>query len=436
MTQTTGGTGAAASESVIAAATERVGRYRWVILAFIFFATTLNYVDRFTMSFLRPTLSAEFHWSQLGYSYVVFAFSAAYALGYFIFGRVIDKLGAKTGYTVAVVIWTCAHLACALVTSVTGFIFTQFALGLGQSGNFPAALKSVTEWFPQRERAFATGVFNAGTNIGAILTPIIVPVIVLTFNWQTAFVITGSLSAIWLVMWLKIYREPRDHPKVTPAELAYIESDKQPPIKSLPWLKLFPIKETWAFAIGKFMTDPIWWFYLFWLPSFFHDKYGLNLTNFGPPIIAIYVLSDIGSIAGGWMSSTMIKHGASVNLARKLTMLISAVCVLPVVSCMYISNEWIAVGVIGLATAAHQAFSANLFTIPSDTMPKAAVASVVGIGGTAGGIGGMLIAGVAGLVLQYTGTYTPLFIIAGTIYLAALLIIHLLSPRLAPANIS
>ncbi len=434
MTQTAGGPGVAAAAP--AGASSRIGWYRWVILAFIFAATTLNYVDRFTMSFLKPTLAAEFHWSELGYSHIVLAFSTAYALGYVIFGRLIDKLGAKLGYTIAVVIWTMAHIACALVGSLTGFVFTQFALGLGQSGNFPAALKSVAEWFPQRERAFATGIFNAGTNIGAIITPLIIPIIVLTFNWQTAFLVTGSLSVVWLIFWLKIYREPRDHPKVTPAELAYIESDKQPPVKSLPWLRLFPVRETWAFAIAKFLTDPIWWFYLFWLPAFFAKKYGLNLTNFGPPIITIYILSDLGSIAGGWMSSAMIKNGASVNLARKLTMLIAAVCVLPVMSCMYISNEWVAVGIIGLATAAHQAFSANLFTIPSDTMPKAAVGSVVGIGGTAGGVGGMLIAWVTGLVLQYTGTYTPIFIVAGSMYLVALGILHLLSPRLAPANVT
>jgi ACS family hexuronate transporter-like MFS transporter len=393
-------------------------------------------VDRFTVSVLKPTLSGEFHWSEMDYSNIVSAFSWAYAIGYVIFGRMIDKLGVRLGYSVAVFIWTCAHLAGAVVSTITGFRYMLFGLGIGQSGNFPAALKAVAEWFPQRERAFATGVFNAGTNLGAIITPLVVPIIVLAFGWRMAFIATGSLSVIWLIFWLNIYHRPENDPKVTPAELAYIESDKQPPIKALPWLKLFPVKETWAFSIAKFLTDPIWWFYLFWLPDFFVKKYGLDLKSFGPPIVVIYVLSDVGSVAGGWMSSTMIAHGISVNAARKLTMALCAVCVLPVMSCMYISNEWLAVGIIGVAAAAHQAFSANLFTIPSDTMPKSAVASVVGIGGTAGGIGGALFATATGLVLQYMHTYTPIFIIAGTMYMVALAVLHLLSPRLERAKIA
>ncbi|MDE2134694.1 MAG: MFS transporter [Alphaproteobacteria bacterium] len=413
----------------------RIGWYRWVILAFIFFATTLNYVDRFTISVLKPTLSLEFHWSELDYSKIVFFFTLAYAVGYVLFGRAIDWLGAKLGYSIAVVIWTCAHIACAFVSSLTGFSVMMFGLGLGQSGNFPAALKAVAEWFPQRERALANGIFNAGTNIGAIVTPLVVPVITLALGWRMAFVATGSLSLIWLIAWFGVYRHPREHPKVTPAELAYIESDKQAAVKSLPWIKLFPVKETWAFTLAKFLTDPIWWFYLFWLPSFFHQKFGLDLKNFGPPIIAIYIISDVGSIFGGWMSSAMIKSGASVNVARKMTMLLCAVGVMPVMAIMFVDNQWVAVCLVGLATAAHQAFSANLLTLPSDTMPKAAVGSVVGIGGTAGAIGGMLIAGVTGLVLTYTGSYTPLFIIAGTMYLIALGVVHILSPKLEPAKI-
>jgi ACS family hexuronate transporter-like MFS transporter len=412
----------------------RVGWVRWVICAFLFFATTLNYVDRFTISVLKPTLSLQFHWSELDYANIIGWFTLAYAIGYVLFGRMIDKLGAKLGYAIAVVIWTVAHIACAFVGSLAGFGYMLFALGLGQAGNFPAALKAVAEWFPQRERALANGVFNAGSNIGAILTPLIVPIITLYFGWRMAFVATGSLSLIWLVLWVAFYRRPREHPKVKPAELAYIESDQQVVEKPVPWLKLFPVKETWAFAIAKFLTDPVWWFYLFWLPAFFVKKYGLDLKSFGPPIIVIYILSDVGSIAGGWMSSAMIKQGASVNASRKLTMLICAMCVLPVMSVMFLSNEWLAVAIIGLATAAHQAFSANLFTIPSDTMPKAAVASVVGIGGTAGAIGGWLMAKATGLVLQATGSYAAIFIGMATMYLVALVVIHWLSPRLAPAK--
>jgi MFS transporter, ACS family, hexuronate transporter len=435
MPQTDGGRTTPTADAAFApGGGSHVGWLRWLILSLLFFATTLNYVDRFTISVLKPTLSAEFHWSELDYSHIVFWFTTAYAIGYVLFGRTIDWLGARLGYSIAVVIWTIAHIACAIVGSLTGFSIMLFALGLGQSGNFPAALKAVAEWFPQRERAFANGLFNAGSNIGAILTPLIVPIITLTFGWRMAFVATGSLSLIWLVVWIAYYRDPRQHKSVTPAELAYIESDKPKPEKPVPWLRLLLVRETWAFALGKFLTDPIWWFYLFWLPAFFVKKYGLDLKSFGPPIIAIYILSDVGSIAGGWMSSTMIKRGASVNMARKMTMLICAVCVLPVIFTMSISNEWVAVGIVGLATAAHQAFSANLLTLPSDLMPKAAVGSVAGIGGTAGAIGGMAIAGVVGVVLQYTGSYTPIFILAGTMYLVALAVIHWLSPRLTPAN--
>jgi len=428
--------GQAVASSAPKIGTVHIGWFRWVILAFLFFATTLNYVDRFTISVLKPTLSLEFHWSELDYSRIIFWFTTAYAIGYVIFGRTIDWLGARLGYSIAVIVWTCAHVACAFVGSLTGFSVMLFALGLGQSGNFPAALKAVAEWFPQRERAFANGLFNAGSNIGAILTPLIVPVVTLYFGWRMAFVATGSLSLIWLIAWIMVYRRPREHPRVKPSELAFIESDHQLLEKRVPWIKLIFVKETWAFALGKFLTDPVWWFYLFWLPAFFVKKYGLDLKSFGPPIIAIYVLSDVGSIAGGWMSSTMIKRGASVNAARKLTMLLCSLCVLPVIFTMYISNEWVAVGIVGLATAAHQAFSANLLTLPSDTVPKAAVGSVVGIGGTAGAVGGMLIAGVTGLVLQYTGSYTPIFLMAGLLYLVALGVIHLLSPKLELAKIS
>jgi ACS family hexuronate transporter-like MFS transporter len=407
-----------------------------VICAFLFFATTLNYMDRQTIAVLKPTLSHDFHWNELDYANIIFYFQCAYAVGYVLFGRLIDKLGARLGYSIAVVIWTSAHIACAFVGSLAGFGYMLFALGLGQSGNSPAALKVVAEWFPQRERAFANGLFNAGSNIGAILTPMIVPIITLTFGWRMAFVATGSLSLIWLIWWIAVYRRPRESKRLKPAELAFIESDQQAPTKQVPWFSLFPVKETWAFAIAKFLTDPIWWFYLFWLPAFFVKKYGLDIKTFGSPIIVIYLLSDIGGIAGGWMSSAMIKAGASVNVARKSTMLLCALCVLPVMFAMYVSNEWAAVGLVGLATAAHQAFSANLLALPSDLMPKAAVGSVVGIGGTAGSLGGMLMTWGTGQILQYTGSYTPIFIIAGTMYLVALVVMQRLSPRLTPAQLT
>ena len=411
------------------------GWQRWVILAFLFFATTLNYVDRITLGVLKPTLSAEFHWSEIDYSHIVFGFTAAYAIGYFVFGRAIDWLGAKLGYSIAVIIWTGAHLACALVGSLTGFSIMLFALGLGQSGNFPAALKAVSEWFPKRERALANGIFNAGTNVGAVITPLVVPIITVMYGWRMAFIATGSLSLIWLIFWLIRYRDPRKDNRVTPAELAYIESDKPLPEKSVPWLRLLAVKETWAFSLGKFFTDPVSWFYQFWLPAFFVKKYGLDLKSFGPPIIVIYLMSDVGSVAGGWLSSTLIKHDISINVARKLAMFICACCVLPVVFTDFVANEWFAVLLVGLAAAAHQGFSANLWSLPGDTMPKTAVASVVGIGGTAGGIGGMVMSLVVGPILFYTNSYKLIFLFAPAMYFIALGVAHLLAPRLAPAKV-
>jgi ACS family hexuronate transporter-like MFS transporter len=297
-------------------------------------------------------------------------------------------------------------------------------------------LKAVAEWFPQRERALANGIFNAGSNVGAILTPIIVPFVMLNYGWRAAFVATGSLSLVWLVVWTIVYRSPRDAKNLSAAELEYIESDKAPPVKQIPWLKLIFIRETWAFALGKFLTDPVWWFYLFWLPPYFVDTYHLKVEIIAAPIIVIYIISDIGSIAGGWVSSAMIARGATVNLARKLTMLLCAFCVLPVAfGTLFVHDIWATTIIIGIATAAHQAFSANLYTIPSDTFPQAAVGSVSGIGGTAGAIGGIIMAMGVGSALQDMHTYTPVFIVAGSIYFVAVIVIHWLTPRLALAKI-
>ncbi len=407
-----------------------------MVCSLLFFATTLNYVDRQTIAILKPTLSGEFHWNEIDYANIILCFQVAYAIGYVAFGRVIDKLGARLGYSIAVFIWACAQIFCAFATSLAGFAIMLFALGLGESGNFPAALKAVAEWFPQRERALANGVFNAGTNVGAILAPVIVPVIALAIGWRSAFVATGSLSLIWLILWVSFYRRPREHKTISPAELAYIESDQDVVEKPVPWVRLLTIKETWAYALGKFMIDPVWFFYLFWLPPFFVKEFHLDLKSFGAPLMVIYILSDFGSVAGGWLSSSMIKRGMSVNAARKLTMLLCAVCVLPVMFALYVHNLWLVVGIVGLATAAHQAFSANLYTLPSDLFPKAQVGSVSGIGGTAGAIGGMLMAWLTGQVLQNTGSYAPLLTAAAVIYMAAVLVIHGLTPRLSQVNIS
>src|SRR5258708_6953369 len=311
----------------------------------------------------------------------------------------------------------------------------RFLLGIGESGNFPAGLKAVADWFPKRERTLAIGIFNAGSNIGAILTPIIVPAITLALGWRTAFVLTGLLSLIWLPAWWIFYRTPEHHPKVGAAELAHIRSDGLLPMPTIPWRRLLSIKETWAFALGKFLIDPIWWMFLFWLPDFLVRRHGLDLTTFGPPLIAVYLMSHAGSVAGGWFSSHLMKRGSTVNRARKFAMLVCAICILPIMFASTIDNLWLAVLIVGLATAGHQGFSATFFSLPSDVFPREAVGSVVGIGGAAGAIGGMVMAKYAGWGLDRLGTYTPLFIVPGCSYFIPLLIIPLLSPRLPPLKI-
>jgi ACS family hexuronate transporter-like MFS transporter len=416
----------------------RLGRYRWVICAMLFAATAINYVDRQIIGVLKPTLQLEFGWTESSYGDIVFWFQAAYALGYLGFGRVIDKIGARLGYAVVVVLWTAAHIAHALVSSVGGFISVRFALGLGESGNFPAGLKVIAEWFPKQERALATGIFVAGTNVGAIITPLIVPFITYRWGWRAAFIVTGSFSLIWLILWLKIYRRPQEHSEVSAGELAFINSDSSAnpdasrAAVNMPWRTLLRVPETWAYALARFLIDPIWWMFLFWLPDFFAKRYSLDLEHFGPPLVVVYLVSDVGSISGGWLSSRLIRLGYTVNRARKLTMLLASVLVIPVMLAMHADNLWLAVAIIGVATAGHQAFSATLYTFPSDVFPKQAVGTVVGIGGMAGAIGGMLMAKYAGWVLDGIGSYTPIFIIAGTVYMLALIVVHTLSPRLKP----
>lgn len=424
-------------EALVNGAAARVGRYRWVICGLLFAATAINYIDRQMIGVLKPTIAGELHWNERDYADIVFYFQLAYAIGYLGFGKVVDALGARFGYAVAVVIWTIAHVAHGGVHSVTQFAMARFGLGIGESGNFPGGVKAVSEWFPARERALAVGIFNAGANVGAIITPLLVPFLVLHYGWRMAFIATGIFGVIWLIAWLALYRSPQDHPKVTPGELAYIQQDPADPIvvpKGL-WAKLLVTRETWAYALGKFFIDPIWWFYLFWLPSYLGKQFHLDLLSFGPPIAAIYIISDAGSVVGGWMSGRMMQAGLSVNKARKLTMLICACFVLPVCFTTYISSLWINVLVIGVAAAAHQAFSANLYTLPSDTFPRFAVGSVIGIGGTLGALGGMMFSLHAGDVLERLGTYAPLFLLAGGAYFLALLAIHILSPRLERARI-
>ena len=417
-------------EHPVDAAASTSGRYRWTIVALLFAATAVNYIDRQMIGVLKPTLAADLHWTEGDFAQIVFWFQVAYAIGYVAFGRIVDRLGARAGYTIAIVIWTISHMAHGLATGVASFAAARFGLGLGESGNFPSGVRAVTDWFPQRERAFAIGLLNAGSNVGAIITPLLVPVLVLWFGWRMTFFATGVFGIVWLVAWLAIYRSPDEHKSVSEGELGWIRQDPADPAETIGWAKLLTLRETWAFALGKFFIDPIWWFFLFWLPGYLYQRYHLDLKTFGPPLAAIYLISDGGSIGGGWLSSRMIRAGRTPNAARKLTMLLSAILITPIYFAQAIDSLWGAVLVIGLATAGHQAFSANLYTLPSDLFPRKAVGSVVGIGGMIGAIGGMGMAQFTGYVLDTTHSYATLFAIAASAYFVALAAIHLLSPRL------
>ena len=409
------------------------GNYRWMICALLFFATTINYIDRQVIGLLKTTLSAEMGWNEIDYSNVVLAFQFAYAIGLLLVGRMMDWLGTKKGFSLSVIFWSFAAIAHVLARSAFGFAAARFALGLGESGNFPASIKTVAEWFPKKERALATGIFNAGSNVGAVVASLVVPWVTLAYGWRAAFIVTGAIGFVWLGFWWRLYKKPGEHPRISRQELAYIQSDPSEPSSPIQWKKLFPHRQTWAFAFAKFMTDPIWWLYLFWVPDFLHKKHGVTLTNIGLPIVMIYMIADIGSIGGGWISSALIKRGWSVNAGRKTAMLVCALAVAPIVFAAQVKSLWLAVGLVGLAAAAHSGWSANLFTTASDMFPRRVVGSIVGIGGMAGAIGGMLIAKVVGYILEWTGSYLPVFIMAGFMYLLALLVLHLFAPRLEPA---
>lgn len=406
--------------------------YRWVICGLLFFATTINYIDRQIIGILKPVLEKELHWSEIDYSNIVFSFQLAYAAGYAISGRIIDRIGLGLGYFLSVFFWSLAATAHGFARSVTGFCAARFGLGLAEGGNFPAAIKTVSEWHPRKERALATGLFNAGSNVGALITPILVPWLTLRWGWPAAFFLTGSLGVFWLILWVCLYRSPARHPRVSPSELAYIQSDPPDPPVKISWLKLLGYRQTWAFVIGTFLTSPVWWFYLFWVPDFLNKRHGLNLLQLGAPLVVIYLMTDVGSIGGGWLSSWLIGRGWSVNAGRKIAFLVCALCVVPIFMASRVADLWTAVFLVGLAASAHQGFSANLYTIVSDTVPRHSVSSVVGIGGMAGGIGGMFVAKAAGYVLEWTGNYNILFAAASSAYLIALLAIHLLLPRLQP----
>ena len=410
-----------------------MGRYRWRVCAMLLAATTINYIDRQVLGVLAPFLQDEIGWSEIQYGYIVMAFQGAYAIGLLCAGALIDRFGTRIGYALAISVWSLAAMGHALAASVAGFVVARFLLGLGEAGNFPAAIKTVAEWFPRRERAFAVGIFNAGSNIGAIVAPLMVPIVAAAWGWQAAFLCTGVLSAAWLVTWLVFYRTPDQHPKLSAAELAHIRSDPPEPTVKVPWLQLLRHRQAWSFVAAKFITDPVWWLFLFWLGKFLASEYELSLAKIGLPMIVVYLMADVGSIAGGWLAGRFMRLGWSANRARKSAMLVCALCVAPVILVTQVDNLWLAVGLIGLAMAGHQGWSANVLTLPSDMFPRQTVASVVGIGGFAGAFGGMGMSYFAGSQLQSTGSYGTIFLIAGSAYLVALLCVHLLAPRLEPA---
>lgn len=418
-----------------------VGTYRYRILALLFFATSINYFDRSIIGVMAPTLQQLFNWTNKDYAAIMVSFKIAYALGLLSMGGLIDRIGTKRGYMVSIGIWSLFGMLHAVVRpafSLIGFMMARFGLGFGESGNFPAAIKAVAEWFPKKERAFATGIFNAATSVGAIAAPFIVAAIVHLdgTNWQIPFLITGGLSAFWVLLWVKTYKKPEDHPKVSKEELAYIISDCEVEnIEKLPWKSVLPKKETWAFALAK-VTDAVWWFYLFWGAKFLATKFGVNLTDIALPFFVMYIMADAGSILGGFLSGAFIKTGWSVNKARKITLLVCALIILPVSFVAVTDSKWIAIFLIGLGAAGHQAWSANIFTLVSDVFPKKATASVVGIGGMVGALAGMLGDISLGSVLDTAGNsgYFWAFLIAGSLYLVVLGLVHLIMPKMTPLD--
>jgi MFS transporter, ACS family, hexuronate transporter len=409
--------------------------YRWRVCAMLLAATTINYIDRQVLGVLAPFLQGKFGWSEIQYSDIITAFQAAYAIGLLCAGAVIDRFGTRFGYALSIGIWSLAAMGHSLAVGVISFAVARFMLGLGESGNFPSAIKAVAEWFPQQERALAAGIFNAGSNIGAIIAPLLVPVIAVRWGWQAAFMFTGVLSAIWVTVWLLTYRTPDQQPGLSAAERAYIGREAAPVRRRIPWSTLLRHRQVWAIVAAKFITDPIWWFFLFWLPKFLHAEYGLSLLGLGLPLIVIFVMADVGSIAGGWFAGRLIRFGWSVNRARKGAMFTCALLILPVIFAARANQLWLAVALIGLATAGHQGWSANVYTLASDLFPRHTVASVVGIGGFAGAVGGMLISTVIGILLQATGSYVPVFVLAGAAYPVALIVVHGLVPRLRAASL-
>ena len=407
----------------------KIGNYRWRIVVLLFFATTINYVDRQVLGILAPQLQLQFGWSEADYGFIIIAFQAAYAIGLISMGTLLDKIGTRLGFIVSVALLSVAGMFHAAFSTVMAFAVARFGLGIGASANFPAAVKTTAEWFPKKERAMATGMFNTGSNLGAILTPLVVPVIALKWGWQWAFISAGALGFVWLIFWMITYRKPEENKKLTGSELNYIlQDEKEPETKKLPWKSIISYKQTWGICLARFLTDPIWWFFLYWLPKYLNSNYHIDLTKIGLPLVVIYVVSMGGSVFGGWLSSFLIKRGNNPLAARKLTIFFMALLVVPIFFTSFTSNMWLAVVLISMATFAHQGYAANIFTIVSDIYPKNAVGSVTGLSGFAGAIGGVLFSGAVGLILQITDIYYVIFAMASLAYLLCWLSLYLLVP--------
>ncbi len=413
------------------------GKIRWQILTLLFFATTINYIDRQVIGILKPFIADDLGWNEADYGYIVTAFQIAYAIGLITTGRFLDKYGTRIGYLWAIIIWSVAGMAHAAARSVTSFAMFRFLLGIGESANFPAAVKSVAEWFPKKERAFAAGLFNSGSTVGAILAPIIVSGITVAFGWQWAFIITGALGFIWLIFWMALYHKPKEHPKISKEELEYIHQDDDGKTegKSIRWIDLFKYKQTIAICSTRFISDWVWWFFLFWIPDFLSKTHDINIKEVVLPLIIIYAVSSIGGIGGGWISSNFIKKGKSIDYARKVTILMSALIILPVMLVSQVASLWVAVALIALAAAGHQSWASNIFTIVSDIYPKNAVGSMMGLSGFMGAIGGALSASFVGILLESTGSYFLIFLVASSVYLLNWIILKISIKKIEPLKL-
>lgn len=415
----------------------KIGNYRWRILLLLFFATTINYIDRQIIGILKPFIAEDLGWSESDYGYIVTAFQIAYAIGLITTGWFLDKFGTRIGYLWAIIVWSIAATAHALARGVASFAVARFVLGIGEAANFPAAVKTVAEWFPKKERAFAAGLFNSGSTIGAITAPVIVTGITLTLGWQWAFIITGTFGFVWVVFWLAFYRSPDKHPKVSIQELEYINQNDEESSegKSMKWLSLFKYKQTLAICSTRFISDWVWWFFLFWIPDFLSKTHGINIKEVVLPLIVIYSVSSVGGIGGGWISSRFIQMGKNIDFARKTTILMCALIILPVMFVSKTQNLWVAVVLIALAAAGHQGWASNIFTIVSDIYPKKAVGSMMGLSGFAGAVGGALSATFVGILLETTGSYFLIFLLAASVYMINWLILKLFIKEIKPIEI-